>query len=801
MNNNNKKGILDYEGKKLNPLTNKEYSEEYKNLGKIWSNFPVYKDAKKIIKLINDNQVLLLISGTGSGKSVLVPKFALHTTDYKGKVVMTIPKRGAAKGAAEFAAKTLDVELGQEVGYQYRGAQLPDGRKPKSENTKLLISTDGSVVAQLINDPKLTAYDIVIIDEAHERGIQIDLLLLLMKKALKLNQKLKLIIMSATINPEIFANYFKKDYKYAEIEVSGKTNYPVDIHYLPNKLNNPETDFIEAGIKQIIKILEGNEEGDVIFFVNSENEAVDACQRLQVEVKSKKLDKPFCIEYSGSTVRNKNKNELAKNQHKYKNLPNGPYSRKILIATNAAEASLTVEGLVFVIDSGWAYVDSYNPDRMERRLLQERISKAQAKQRAGRAGRTKPGVCYRLYTEKEFNEFLDYPVVDIRKSDLTDDFLRFMKLPYVNNVNELLKLLKELIEPPGDNFVKAALYRLFALGAIDKMGNDGQLTELGEQMVKFRKLDPVMAKTVIESYFYRVEYDVISIAALLNKADGRMNSFIKDLRVRRDNKDYSKEKQKYDKTLKKFTSAYGDILTLLKIYKEFKDYSEKHDQDQTRKWCNENYLKYESLKSIKKNAQDIMREVQEIVFPKEKFINKLEETEHIYDYDKEGENITSKTKSGGYKLKLKKGGANESEILSSLIHGLFLNMAKITSPGKYTNCFPFEKTEANLARDTRLETSRSGPKYIIYMELANILGRQKYNLVTKVPESLLTKLNDKQKNMIITCFQKTRTNNRNKRNTRKSYNKSHKKSYKKGKKQSYGKFRRQHGKKSRKFYK
>lgn len=787
------KGILDPEGKYKNPLTNSNYSEQYKDLSKMWENLPVYKDAKKIIKIIQDNQVLLVISGTGSGKSVLIPKYALHATDYKGKIVMTIPKRGAAKGAAEFAAKTLDVELGKEVGYQFRGAKLDNGRPSKSQDTKLLISTDGSVVAQLINDPKLTAYDVVIVDEAHERGIQIDLLLLLMKKALKLNPNLKLIIMSATINPEIFANYFKNDFKYAEIEVSGKTNFPVDIHYLSQPLKNPETDFINSGIKHIIKILEGEEEGDVIFFVNSENEAIDACQRLQAEVKTKNLDKPFCIEYSGATVRDKEKNELAKNQFKYRNHPNGPFSRKIVIATNAAEASITVEGLVFVIDSGWAYIDSYDPEKMERRLLQERISKAQAKQRSGRAGRTKPGVCYRLYTEKEFNEFKDYPVVDIRKSDLTDDFLRFMKLPYVNNVGELLKLLKELIEPPLDSFVRSALYRLYALDAINKMSPNGEITEIGEQIMKFRKLDPTMAKMVIASYYYRVEYDTITTAALLTKADGRMNTFIKDLKTRRDNKDYKKDKEKYDKTLKKFTSAYGDILTLLKIYKEFREYSDSHNSDKTKRWCNDNYLKYENLKSVRRYAQDIMKEAQEIVFSKEKFMTEFEETEYIYDNDQDSDIASITSQRGGQRsnqkyekmfLKLSGGATDESGIMSSVLQGLFMNMARMEDYGKYRNCFPFEKSSANLARDTRLVTSRLGPKYIVYAELANILGRQKFNLVTKVPETLITKLNNKQKGMVMDCFRKPVIKPVNRK--------------KMSKKKSFGKFRRnKHYKKSR----
>ena len=250
-------GIMDRAGTKINPMNGQKFSEKWLSSPKWWQNLPMYADSNKIINLINDNQVLLVISGTGSGKTVLVPFYALHTLNYQGRVVMTIPKTGVVLKAATTSSEMADVVLGKEVGYQYRGSRLSNGGPTKSESTKLLISTDGSIVAQLINDPEMKAYDIVIIDEAHERGVQIDLLLLLMKKALRLNKKLKLIVMSATINPLIFENYFKSEFKYAAVNVSGNlTNYPVKMEYLQKPLANPEKDFIKAGISRIIQILE-----------------------------------------------------------------------------------------------------------------------------------------------------------------------------------------------------------------------------------------------------------------------------------------------------------------------------------------------------------------------------------------------------------------------------------------------------------------------------------------------------------------------------------------------------------------
>lgn len=781
-----------------NPLTNKNFSNQYKSSNKWWLNLPVYKDADKIIKLIEDNQVLLIISGTGSGKSTLVPFFALDTLDYKGKVVMTIPKRGIVLSAAQTSAHIADVELGKEVGYQFRGSKLPDGSPSKSSETKLLISTDGSIVAQLINDPSLKAYDIVIIDEAHERSIQIDILLLLMKKALKLNPNLKLIIMSATINPEIFANYFKKDFKYAEANVSGESNYPVENIFLDKPLDNPEKSFIDAGIDRTVKLLKDSDKGGILFFVNSLSEARQACDKLDIEARRQNISGIYCIEVSGEIARDKETLEYVKNANKFRNHPNGPFTRKVIIATNAVESSLTVNGLKYVIDGGYAFVDSYDPLKMERRLLQQRISKAQAKQRSGRVGRTDPGICYRLYTEKEFEDFIDYPVVDIKKSDLTDEFLRFMKLPYVNNISQLLTLLSDLIEPPDNNFVKSSLYRLYALGAIDKMSGDGALTEIGEQISKFRRLDPIMAKIVIKSFDYRVEYDTVLLASLITKADGKMNTFIKDMKnrnPRKGDKDYDKkerlykaEKAKYDKAIKTYASSYGDVMTLIKLYKMYREYSNEHSPEETKKWCDEKYLRCDRLKDIKRSVQDIMRELQEIVFRKPANTQeKIEELEYIYSNKEE---ILEDKPKGGYKSINRifmKGGldtTDEATIMKVLLEGLFMNLAKSVGDNKYRNCFPFELSTAEISRESLLRKIKSSPKYIIYLELFRSNMGQKYNLVSKISEASVKGLDTKQKMMVKPCFVEEKVEdyrkNYRKEGKKKNYKKkSYKKSYKK----------------------
>lgn len=743
----NKIGILNTEGMYANPLTGNSYSNKYRNLAKTLSSLPVFQQAQEIISAIKNNQVVLLSAGTGSGKTVWVPKFALHALDYKGKVVVTIPKKGATRSAADFASQHLDVEVGNEVGFQFRGAELKNGRKPKSEKTKLLYSTDGSVVAQLINDPALKEYDIVIVDEAHKRSVQIDLLLLLMKKALKLNPKLKLIIMSATISAQLFADYFQKEFKYAQIELSGATNFPVKINYLQREMKDPKKEFIEKGISTIIRIMEKSENGDILFFVNDIKEANRSCILLNQEIKKKGLEKVFCIELAGGVT--PEQEDFATSNTLYKNRNNGPFNRKVVISTNVAEEAITIKNLVYVVDSGWEYRDSYNPDKMERQLLQERISQAQAKQRTGRAGRNRPGECYRLFTEQEYKKFREYPITDMGKSDLTFDLLRFMKLPYVKNIGDLLIILKELIEPPKTEYVKGGLYRLFALGMITNMNKDGVLTSDGETISKFRKLDPSLAKMIMTGTKFDVVYETIVIASLLTKADGRVSNFLMEPRFKNKDPRAKQEQQRFRKVKSRYQSPYGDVIGLLKIYNDYSRHDEQYNEEEIRNWCKTNFLKYNTLKETKKTIKKFTLEVRDIL-----------------------------------KTDIKKNSntaINEGNVLFCILEGLYINMAKNIGKNRYKNCFPFEKSVASPAQDTLLSKEAT---FMVYWEFANIFERTKFNLVCKMPETIVNRLTERQRMFIKTCFIK----NRNNRNNKKSYKR---KSYKHStfKKRKFRKFK------------
>lgn len=221
MSNDKDIGILDPYGHNENPLTHLPYSDEYKRLAKIWSKLPAYQNAHQIIDKIRDNQVIIVQSSTGSGKSILMPRFTLHALNYDAKIAITLPKQIITKSLATYVSTSMDVKLGQEVGYQYRGSD----KNANSNKTKLLYVTDGTLVSRLRTDPKLMDFDAVLVDEAHERKINIDLLLYLLRNVLRLRPKFKLIIMSATINEDIFKQYYK-EFKYATLSLVTKNSIP-----------------------------------------------------------------------------------------------------------------------------------------------------------------------------------------------------------------------------------------------------------------------------------------------------------------------------------------------------------------------------------------------------------------------------------------------------------------------------------------------------------------------------------------------------------------------------------------------
>ena len=572
-------GILDPAGININPLNNKPYSEEYKELAKKWSKFPAYQKAHEIIQAIKDNQVILITSGTGSGKTVLLPKFVLHTLDYNGRIAITLPKQIITQSASEFCAKTMDVVLGKQIGYKYKGSP----KNMLSNETKILFATDGTIVAKLLNDPELKEYDAVLIDEAHERKVQIDFLLYLLKNTCKLRKNFKLVIMSATINEKIFSNYFDT-FKFIHFDVGGKTNYPIESIFLDKPID--QKIYLEKGIEIINNILKTTKTGDILFFVTSIIETMDTCKKLS-------NNESFCVEvYAGM---NEIQQELAQSD----NMTN---KRKLVIATNVAESSLTISNIKYVIDSGYELFGYYDPEKDSKVLTKKFISQAQVKQRMGRGGRTGPGVCYHLYTEDFYkNIFVKYPLPTIKTSDITGECLNLLNLNSINTIDNLKKVLNEFIEPPSEKYVNKSILILEQLGFIE----NNQINKLGK-LVSDMQVEPKQGLAIYYAYHLNCAKEVIMIFSMIEAMKGNIGELFKI--PESETNDFLLKK--FIKTKKELTNKnIGDHLTLLHIYQKYIKLKNNKNNNKIDDWIYKYFIKKNILEKAQKNYRKIKNHV------------------------------------------------------------------------------------------------------------------------------------------------------------------------------------------------
>lgn len=448
--------FLDSKAKSANFLNDNKYSKEYKTLADFWSKLPLYEnkdEIKKFIKNFDENQIILIRSGTGSGKTVLIPKFVLKHLTTKSQdnklIAVTNPKILTTEDNANFSAKTLDVEIGKQVGYRYRGSS----EKAFSSETKLVYCTDGILLSQISSgDILLKEYDVVIIDEVHERPVPIDLLIYYIRNIFDKRPNFKLILMSATVDSKIFKKYFS-ELKYVEQTISGKTYYPITSHWTNDFIS--DRNYLDKGIEKILKILETTKSGDILFFVSTAGEALNGCKKLKelcsnkYKAKGSVCDNYYCIEvYSKMTPARK---ELALS-------PTSTTNRKVLISTNLAESSITFPGIVYIVESGYewtVYSDSYKWAAVMNKRF---ITKAQIDQRMGRAGRTQPGECYHLYSESKYKQISSYPDPNILTNDITDYLIGFIK--YQKTLINTIDLIEGLLTVPHFKQINGSLYFL-----------------------------------------------------------------------------------------------------------------------------------------------------------------------------------------------------------------------------------------------------------------------------------------------------------------------------------------------------
>lgn len=517
---------------------------------------PIFKLKKELVNAIVENQILVVIGETGSGKTTQITQYLAEVGfTSRGKIGCTQPRRVAAMSVAKRVSEEFGCRLGQEVGYAIR---FEDCTSPE---TVIKYMTDGMLLRECLLDPTLSAYSVIMLDEAHERTIHTDVLFGLLKATAQKRKDLKLIITSATLDAEKFSTYFLNCPIFT---IPGKT-FPVEILYT----KAPESDYLDAALITVMQIHLSEPPGDILLFLTGQEEIDTACQILFERMKSLGSMVPELIILPVYSA-------LPSEMQTRIFDPAPPGSRKVVIATNIAETSLTIDGIYYVIDPGFCKQKAFNPKIGMDSLIVVPISQAQARQRAGRAGRTGPGKCYRLYTESAFkNELLPTTVPEIQRTNLANTVLTLKAL----GINDLLGF--DFMDPPPVPTLIAAMEQLYSLEALDE---EGLLTRLGRKMAEF-PLEPQLSKMLIKSVELGCSDEILTIVAMLS---------VQTVFYR------PKEKQaQADQKKAKFHQPEGDHLTLLTVYEAWKNNSFSNP------WCYENFLQARSLR----RAQDIRKQL------------------------------------------------------------------------------------------------------------------------------------------------------------------------------------------------
>ncbi|KAF5368482.1 hypothetical protein D9758_002163 [Tetrapyrgos nigripes] len=517
---------------------------------------PIYKLRDPLLKAIEEHQVLIVVGDTGSGKTTQMVQY-LAEAGYadKGRIGCTQPRRVAAMSVAKRVSEEVGCRLGQEVGYTIR---FEDCTSPE---TRIKYMTDGMLQRECLIDPLCNSYSVVMLDEAHERTIATDVLFGLLKKAVKKRPDLKLIVTSATLDAEKFSKYF---FGCPIFTIPGRT-FPVEILYT----KDPETDYLDASLITVMQIHLSEPPGDVLLFLTGQEEIDTACEILYERMKALGPKVPeLLILPIYSALPSEVQSRVFE--------PTPPGARKVVIATNVAETSLTIPSIYYVIDPGFSKQNAYDPRLGMDSLVVMPISQAQARQRSGRAGRTGPGKCYRLYTEAAFrNEMLPSSIPDIQRTNLSTTILQLKAM----GINDLLSF--DFMDPPPAPTMLTALEGLYALSALD---DEGLLTRLGRKMADF-PMEPPLAKMLIASVELGCSEEILSIVAMLS---------VQSVFYR------PKEKQgQADSKKAKFHQPEGDHLTLLTVYNGWKN------ANFSNPWCYENFIQARNMR----RAQDVRKQL------------------------------------------------------------------------------------------------------------------------------------------------------------------------------------------------
>ncbi|ODV67002.1 P-loop containing nucleoside triphosphate hydrolase protein [Hyphopichia burtonii NRRL Y-1933] len=556
-----------------NPFNHKPFSSKYFDILKLRKDLPVHAQRDEFLQIFHLTQIMVFVGETGSGKTTQIPQFVAYDdlSHLNGtQIACTQPRRVAAMSVAKRVADEMDVELGEEVGYLIRF------ENKTSDKTFLKYMTDGMLLREAMDDHEMKNYSCIILDEAHERTLATDILMGLLKQISLNRPDLKIIIMSATLDAEKFQSYFNNA---PLLAVPGRT-HPVEIYYTPEF----QRDYLDATIRTVLQIHATEDDGDILVFLTGEEEIEDACRKISLE--------------ADELIREQNCGPL-KVYPLYGSLPphqqtkifdpapqplkiGGRPGRKVIVSTNIAETSLTIDGIVYVVDPGFSKQKVYNPRIRVESLLVSPISKASAQQRAGRAGRTRPGKCFRLYTEEAFQkELIEQSYPEILRSNLASTVLELKKL----GIDDLVHF--DFMDPPAPETMMRALEELNYLQCLS---DEGDLTTLGRTASQF-PLDPMLAILLINSFKYNCSEEILTIVSLLSVP----NVFVRPASARK----------RADEAKMIFAHPDGDHLTLLNVYEAFQ--SDEAFNLGLHQWCRDHFLSYRSLTSAKSVRSQLRR--------------------------------------------------------------------------------------------------------------------------------------------------------------------------------------------------
>lgn len=592
---------------------------------------PMFAHRDALTDAIKKHQILIVQSETGSGKTTQIPQYLIE--EGFGTVVCTQPRRVAAMSVAARVADEMGVRLGAEVGYSIRFEDCT------SEDTVVKYVTDGMLLREFLSEPDLKSYDVIVVDEAHERSMSTDIVMGLVKDIARFRgDDVRVVISSATMNTKKFSAYFDGAPVYT---VPGR-RYDVDVFYT----KSPEADYLDACCVTVLQIHASQPPGDILVFLTGQEEIEAAEELLKQRTKGlgSKLGE-IIIAPIYATLPSEMQAKI------FEPTPDG--ARKVVLATNIAETSVTIPGIVYVIDPGFCKQKSYNPKTGMESLLVVPVSRAGAKQRAGRAGRTQPGKCFRLYTKWSYqHEMEEDAVPELLRTNLSQVVLLLMSLGIENLIDF------DFLDAPPTEALLRSLEHLYALGALNDLG---KLTKVGRRMAEL-PLDPMMAKALLASEKFGCSEEVTIICAMLS-----VNNAV-----------FYRPKEKKimaDAARAAFSrGGGGDPMALLHCYVQWRD------SGYSNQWCFENYIQARTIK----RARDVHEQLDALL-----------------------DRVEIERKSAGV--------GDKTSILKSMTAGFFYNACRLQKNGNYRTVK--NPHTVQIHPSSCLARSEMRPRWLIYYEL------------------------------------------------------------------------------------